>query len=112
MKNGKKLGADAPAIGDRLLTLREAAELKRTNGDATLLRTVWRTLPRNGGRALLLRCFDCDTPRRHVCSWQMEPLFWPLERWMRIGIVLGCGLALLVIVFLIDVVFLPSLGRK
>jgi len=31
---------------------------------------------------------------------------------MRIGIVMGCGLALLVIVFLIDVVFLPSLLRK
>jgi hypothetical protein len=31
---------------------------------------------------------------------------------MRIGIVMGCGPALLVIVFLIDVVFLPSLLRK
>jgi hypothetical protein len=32
---------------------------------------------------------------------------------MRIGIVMGCGLALLVIVYFIDVVLLPGLyGRK
>jgi hypothetical protein len=43
-------------------------EIKRTNGDATVLRIVWRMLPRNGGCALLLRCTYCDTPRRHVCG--------------------------------------------
>ena len=29
MKNRKQLGADAPPIGDRLLTLREAADVLR-----------------------------------------------------------------------------------
>ena len=30
--------------------------LKRTDGSVTVLRIVWRMLPRNGGRALLLVC--------------------------------------------------------
>jgi hypothetical protein len=42
------------------------AELKRTDGRTTVLRIVWRTLPRNGGRALFLLCPHCDIPRRHV----------------------------------------------
>jgi hypothetical protein len=45
-------------------------KLKRTHGDATVLRIVWRTLPRNGGRALFLLCPHCDTPRRHVYDWE------------------------------------------
>ncbi|HYL65297.1 MAG TPA: hypothetical protein VE077_21990 [Candidatus Methylomirabilis sp.] len=36
--------------------------IKRTDGDYTVLRIVWRTLPRNGGRALLPHCFLCNTP--------------------------------------------------
>jgi hypothetical protein len=32
----------------------EYVEVKRSNGSATVLRVVWRTLPRNGGRALFL----------------------------------------------------------
>ena len=36
-------------------------ELKRTDGSATVLRVVWRMLPRNGGRALFLLCPYCDT---------------------------------------------------
>jgi hypothetical protein len=47
-------------------------EIKRTNGDATVLRIVWRVLPRNGGCALLLRCTYCNTPRRHVYGWEWD----------------------------------------
>jgi hypothetical protein len=47
-------------------------ELKRTNGSATVLRIVWRNLPRNGGRALFLLCPHCDTPRRHVYGWEWD----------------------------------------
>jgi hypothetical protein len=47
-------------------------ELKRTDGSATVLRIVWRTLPRNGGRALFLCCPCCDTPRRHVYGWEWD----------------------------------------
>src|SRR5258708_1496412 len=44
-------------------------ELKRTDGSTTVLRIVWRMLPRNGGRALFLVCSYCKTPRRHVYGW-------------------------------------------
>jgi hypothetical protein len=47
-------------------------DIKRTNGDYTVLRIVWRMLPRNGGRALLLHCFLCNTPRRHVYGWEWD----------------------------------------
>jgi hypothetical protein len=47
-------------------------ELKRTNASITILQIVWRTLPRNGGRALLLRCPECETPRRHVYGWEWD----------------------------------------
>jgi hypothetical protein len=47
-------------------------ELKRANGNTTILRLVWRTLPRNGGRALFLLCPYCDTPRRHVYGWEWD----------------------------------------
>lgn len=47
-------------------------ELKRTDGSATVLRLVWRMLPRNGGRALLLVCSSCNTPRRHVYGWEWD----------------------------------------
>lgn len=50
----------------------EYVELKRTNGSATILQIVWQTLPRNGGRALLLRCPYCETPRRHVYGWEWD----------------------------------------
>jgi hypothetical protein len=45
-------------------------ELKRTDGSVTILRLVWRMLPRNGGRALLLVCSNCNTPCRHVYGWE------------------------------------------
>jgi hypothetical protein len=48
------------------------AELKRTNESTTTLRIVWRTLPRNGGRALFLFCPHCQTPRRHVYGWEWD----------------------------------------
>jgi hypothetical protein len=47
-------------------------ELKRTDGSVTILRIVWRALPRNGGRALLLACSYCNTPRRHVYGWEWD----------------------------------------
>jgi hypothetical protein len=47
-------------------------ELKRTDGTFTVLRIVWQMLPRNGGRALLLNCSYCDTPRRHVYGWEWD----------------------------------------
>jgi hypothetical protein len=47
-------------------------ELKRTDGSATVLRIVWRMLPRNGGRSLLLACPYCGTPRRHVYGWEWD----------------------------------------
>lgn len=50
----------------------EYVELKRTNGSITILQVVWRTLPRNGGSALLLRCPYCETPRRHVYGWEWD----------------------------------------
>lgn len=47
-------------------------ELKRPDGRAAVLRLVWRMLPRNGGRALLLLCPGCHTPRRFVYGWEWE----------------------------------------
>src|SRR5713101_7661436 len=47
-------------------------EIKRTDGTLTVLRIVWRMLPRNGGRALLLVCSYCNTPRRHVYGWEWD----------------------------------------
>lgn len=47
-------------------------ELKRTDGSVTVLRFVWRALPRNGGRTLLLVCSYCNTPRRHVYGWEWD----------------------------------------
>jgi hypothetical protein len=47
-------------------------EIKRTDGSITVLRFVWRMLPRNGGRALLLACSYCNTPRRHVYGWEWD----------------------------------------
>ena len=47
-------------------------ELKRTDGSKTILRIVWRTLPRNGGRALFLFCPYCNTSRRFVYGWEWD----------------------------------------
>ena len=47
-------------------------ELKRNDGSVSVLRIAWRTLPRNGGRALFLLCPRCDTPRRYVYGWEWD----------------------------------------
>ena len=47
-------------------------ELKRADGDVTVLRVAWRTPPRNGGRALFLFCPYCAVPRRHVYGWEWD----------------------------------------
>ena len=49
-------------------------ELKRPDETATALRIVWRMLPRNSGRALLLLCPYCQTPRRQVYGWMWDSL--------------------------------------
>jgi hypothetical protein len=50
----------------------DLVELKRTDESTTVLRIVWRMLPRNGGRALFLLCPHCDTPRRNVYGWEWD----------------------------------------
>jgi hypothetical protein len=47
-------------------------ELKRNNGNRSVLRLVWRTLPKNGGHALLLECPACGIPRRHIYGWEWD----------------------------------------
>jgi hypothetical protein len=47
-------------------------ELKQTDGSLTVLPIVWRMLPRNGGRDLLLVCSYCNTTRRHVYGWEWD----------------------------------------
>ena len=47
-------------------------QLKRTDGSVTILRIVWRELPRNSGSALMLLCFYCNTPRRFVYGWEWD----------------------------------------
>lgn len=47
-------------------------ELKRNDESTSVLRVVWRTLPRHGGRALFLNCPHCDTPRRFVYGWEWD----------------------------------------
>lgn len=63
----------------------EYVELKRTSGSTTIVQIVWRTLPRNGGRALLLRCPNCETPRRHVYGWEWDSVAGWSNRVRRIG---------------------------
>jgi hypothetical protein len=47
-------------------------ELKRTDGTHTLVRTIERTLPRNGGKALLLICPGCRKPCRALYGWEWD----------------------------------------
>lgn len=47
-------------------------ELKREDGSTTILRFVWRMLPQNGGRALLLVCSYCGIARRHIYGWEWD----------------------------------------
>jgi len=55
---------------DRLVA--QHAELKRTDGSTTVLRIIWRMLPRNGGRALFLLCPYCGRPRRFFYGWEWD----------------------------------------
>jgi hypothetical protein len=47
-------------------------ELKRPDGDYSVLPIVWRMLPRNGGCALFLLCMYCRIPRRALYGWQVD----------------------------------------
>jgi len=47
-------------------------KLKRPDGDYSVLRIVWRMLPRNGGRALFLFCPYCQHLCRAVYGWQVD----------------------------------------
>src|SRR5215831_14929942 len=46
--------------------------LKRPDGDYSVVRIVWRMLPRNGGRTLFLLCAYCQIPRRALYGWQVD----------------------------------------
>src|SRR5215470_2536044 len=47
-------------------------ELKRLDGDHSIVRIVWRMLARNGARALCLLCPYCQIPRRALYGWQVD----------------------------------------
>jgi hypothetical protein len=47
-------------------------ELKRTDGDYSVIRIVWRMPPRNGGRTLFLFCPYCQLWRRALYGWQVD----------------------------------------
>src|SRR6266849_5474736 len=53
-------------LNDKDAAIAAGYSVKRTDESTTILRIVWRILPRNGGRALFLLCPSCETPRRHV----------------------------------------------
>ena len=59
-------------IDPRDPVLAQHVELKRTNGSITVLRIVWRTLPRNGGCALFLVCPRCGRLCRFVYGWEWD----------------------------------------
>lgn len=48
----------------------DLVEVKRTDGGVSILRFVWRELPRNRGRSLLLTCWFCMTPRGALYGWE------------------------------------------
>lgn len=47
-------------------------EVKRPDGTHTLMRTVERPLPRNGGKALLMVCPLCKEPTRALYGWTVN----------------------------------------
>ena len=47
-------------------------EAKRSDASVSVLRFVWRMLPRNGGRALLLCCLYCSKPCRSLYGWEWD----------------------------------------
>ncbi len=48
----------------------DSAEIKRHDGTWDFIRTLLRTLPRNGGRVRLLICPYCSIPRRGLYGWE------------------------------------------
>ena len=50
-------------------------EVKRTPGYRSLLQTITRQLPRNGGRARLVICPGCSNPRRALYGWRLDPRY-------------------------------------
>ena len=47
-------------------------EVKRTDGSHVLIRTIERSLPRNGGKAKLVVCPLCQKPRRALYGWRLN----------------------------------------
>ncbi len=47
-------------------------ELKRGNGASQALAYTWHSLPRNGGRGLMVVCPRCRRPRRFLYGWQND----------------------------------------
>jgi hypothetical protein len=47
-------------------------DVKRTTGDLSLLPTIERPLPRDGGRSNFVICPVCDNPRRALFGWQLN----------------------------------------
>ncbi len=50
------------------------AEVKRPDGTRSLIHTVVRPLPRNGGKSRFLFCPYCQIPRRSLVGWEVD--FW------------------------------------
>src|SRR5271156_3631354 len=51
----------------------DRVDMKRVNGSWQATKTIWRQLPRNGGRALLLVCPGCESPHRYLYGWRLWP---------------------------------------
>jgi len=50
----------------------EYVHIGRTGDYSVELRTVWKALPRNGGRELLLVCPGCEIPKRYLYCWEVD----------------------------------------
>ena len=48
----------------------ESIEVKRPEGSASYVRVIKRSLPRNGGYAILFSCPICWSPRRALYGWE------------------------------------------
>ena len=47
-------------------------ELTRSNGTSQALAYTWHSLPRNGGRGLMVICPRCKRPRRFLYGWKND----------------------------------------
>jgi hypothetical protein len=63
IKEALRISHCPPAVG--------GTELKRRDGTSQILSTIRRSLPRNGGSALLLVCPSCGVPRRYLYGWSV-----------------------------------------